>query len=358
MKKFFNILLFLSCVLFFVACEQESMNDQINTEANTSVILTKKQSKALLANGINPITEDLETITLEALGKTMSGIKVGDYFLTNDQINSMAEANYSSLESRLFASTNRVSLPQYGKRTLRVAGVATGVDRLPNKSLTALSQAVSRYNQLGMAKLNMSFSAVSEAEANNGADFFGPLDIIVFVDSDRSIISGGSRALATFPNAGNPGPFVALSADLNDFSLDNITSLVQHELGHTIGMVHADFLTRRTCGNQTALDPVLGDLVGVPNVTEVCNIVGTDDSGNFDNSIMRACGIFVIPNFTNEDVDAFRKLYSEIEIPCAGNDNNNDDDDGGNNNCVPQSEVSDLPQYFIDILISVGLVCP
>jgi len=354
MKKFFNILLFLSCVLFFVACEQESMNDQIDTEANTSVILTKKQSKALLANGISPITEDLETITLEVFGKTMSGVKIGDYFQTNDQINSMAEADHSSVESRLFASTNRISLPQFGKRTLRVAGVGTGIDRLPNKSLSALFQAVSRYNQLGMAKLDMSFTVVTEAEANNGADFFGPLDIVVFVNSNRTILSGGNTGIATFPNAGNPGPFVALSADLNDAALNNITSLIQHELGHTIGMVHADFLTRRTCGNQTPLDPVLGDLVGVPNVTEVCNIVGTDNSGDFDNSIMRACGIFAIPNFTNEDVDAFRKLYSDIEIPCAGNDNN----DNNNNNCTPQSEVSYLPQYFIQILISIGLVCP
>jgi len=138
------------------------------------------------------------------------------------------------------------------------------------------------------------------------------------LDSRGSFV-GNFDGMASFPFDGNSGSFIGFAAVTSDYSLKDNTILVMHELGHTLGMAHSDFLTRRTCPGTPVLDPIIGDLLGLPNATEVCNIARKDPSGNHTISVMQACGFFRWPtvDFTKKDKDAFRILYSQVELPCA-----------------------------------------
>jgi len=367
MKKLILIPLFFSCLMVFYSCEKEQISsvpvpvDTVQAVERGEVvpILKRTQTNALFNAGINPLHGGkIEKTTINLFGKRMTGVLVSDYFFPMKQLDEMAGQDKLGGE-RLFASTNRVTLPANGKRTIRVGGITNGVDRLPAAVNQAVAAAVSKYNQLNLNKLQFQYVGITEAEANAGADANGPIDIIAFVDSDNSFV-GNADGRATFPDAGNTGPFFGLSTNTSNYSLKENTILAMHEIGHTLGMAHADFLTRSTCGNNQPLDPELGDLLGIPAVTEVCNITGTDDSGDFSNSIMRACGFFVFSsaNFTSEDVNAFKKLYSQVDIPCA------DDGPGQNPNCVtlPSFVVNYIINTnginFYNQLIALGIVCP
>jgi len=332
----------------------EQVENISNYEFKGEVVLTRTQTNALVKNGVNPVgAETLEKTSFKLFGERHEGVNVNDIFISNENLDEMTQNN------RLFASTNRVDLPNVGKRILRVGGITNGVDQLSTPLVIALITATAKYNALNMNKLAMVYVPITEAQANAGQDAFGPIDIVAFVDSGNNFV-GNADGRATFPNAGNPGPFFGLSTNTANFSLKNNTILIMHELGHTIGMAHADFLTRGSCGNTAPLDPELGDLAGVANVTEVCNIAGTDDSGNFGGSIMRACGFFGFPtaDFTAEDVDAFTKLYSQIEIPCEGEEI----DEGEFCIELPTSLINQIiasgGEAWLNNLIAAGIICP
>jgi len=369
--------LFLLAILSFgfLACEKDQSNlsdssiekdwtkDQLITSGLTNdVVLTKEQSNALIKSGINALNdEEIPTSKkVKLFGNVYEGYAMNDLFITKGQLDNMTIG--SSDNSLLSASTNRVSLPSSGKRLIRVGAISNGVDALSENLLFAAYSAVLNYQNLNLNKLNFQFVVITEAEANAGTDGDGPIDIIIFVDSQNNFVGNGDGR-ATFPNNGNTGPFFGLSTNTANYSFKNNTILIMHEMGHTLGMAHADFLTRRSCGNTDPLDPELGDLLGVANVTEVCNIAGTDDSGDFLNSIMRACGFFVFPSasFTSEDVSSFTKLYSQVEIPCAGDDNGEEE---GGDDCVVLSQatinyiINVYGINFLNQLIALGYVCP
>jgi len=368
--------LFLLAILCFgfLACEKDQSNlsdnsiekdwpkeELIASGLTNDVVLTKQQSNALIKSGISALNnEHIPTSKkVKLFGNVYDGYTMNDLFITKGQLDNMTLG--SSDNSLLSASTNRVSLPNSGKRLIRVGAIGNGIDGLSENLLFAAYSAVLNYQNLNMNKLNFQFVVITEAEANAGGDQNGPIDIIIFVDSQGNFV-GNFDGMATFPNNGNPGPFFGLSTNTANYSLKNNTILIMHEMGHTLGMAHADFLTRRSCGNTQPLDPELGDLLGVANVNEVCNIAGTDASGDFLNSIMRACGFFVFSSasFTSEDVSSFTKLYSQVEIPCAGDDN----EEEGGEDCVVLSQyvinyvINVYGINFLNQLIALGYVCP
>jgi len=372
MNRLIVNLLFLSSLLFIFACEYDPViiNDNTNlTNSNVEVVLNRAQTNALLASGINPLHgERLEQKTVTLFGKTYEGVAINDYFLTNDQLNKMADENQSN--KRLFASTNRVLVPEVGKRTIRIGGVIDGVDALAPSLLVALNEAIGKYNALNMVKLDLEYNEITEAEAFASLDQGGPFDIIVFQDSDTSFV-GNFDGVATYPIDGNPGDLFGLNPAIANYSPKNITLVMMHEIGHTIGMVHADFLTRRSCGNTDPLDAELGDLLGVPNVTSVCNIAGTDNTGDLVDAVMTACGFFryATADFTEEDADSFRKLYAQVDLPCADDLDNGEDPNDGNPGqdfifCVelPASSIDFIIQVlgidFYQNLVAAGVVCP
>jgi len=348
-------------VILFTSCQKESSNlSEFQSVASTDLLLTKPQVNVLLANGINPLQgEKVTKLSTEIFGQQVDGIATSDYFLSYEQIDDMVQDG-SGKRSKLYATTNRINLPQYGKRTIRVGGVINGIDGLNNQQLLALSSAVRQYNNLFLKKLRFQFVTITEAEANNGRDNRGPIDIIAFTDSrDNFVRDADGRA--TFPANGNPGPFFGIDVNTRNFTLKNNTILIMHEMGHTLGMAHADFRTRRTCGNVQPLDPVLGDLLGVQNVTGVCQIPGTDASGDFENSIMRACGFFVFrsASFTSEDRRAFKRLYAQVESPCDQSPQVN-----VNVNCknLSQANRDYIIRYYgaetLAYYIQIGVICP
>ncbi len=316
MKRVQLIIGLVMSLSLFTNCETESFGDDVSNSQEVNKLLNNGETKALLNNGINPLTGNVEKLSTTLFNRSIEGYKINDYFVDSKQLSMMTNA-LNEGNSKLFATTNRIGLPIKGKRRIRVGAVINGVDKLDRKQSRTVQAAVIKYNQLGMKKLTFRFVEITEQEAINGFDEKGPIDITIFVDSDNSFV-GNADGRAFFPNNRNPGEFIGLNSNTINLGLKNLQLLLMHELGHTIGMAHSDFLTRGTCGNTNPLDPELGDLAGVPNVSSVCNIVGTDSSGNFSNSVMRACGFFIFhtPNFTTEDRKSFRRLYRQVGLPC------------------------------------------
>lgn len=361
-----KVILSLITILFF-ACDTENEsaiepidNSEVFDASNLKVLLTRGETNALIANGVNPfVEENVERKEVSIFGKIINGVSMGDYFFQEDNLTNMVKAyNKSDNLTARFASTNRIALPEVGKRTLRVGSVSDGIDAIPTNLTEPILSAIGQYNLLNMAKLNMQHVQITEAEANAGADENGPIDIILFLDS-RGFFVGNFDGRAFFPDNGNPGFAIGFSASTNNFSVKNNTLLVLHEMGHTLGMAHSDFLTRATCGNTQALDPVLGDLLGISEVTGVCNIAGTDGSGNEFVSVMRSCGFFIWPvgTFTSKDKDAFRVLYSQVELPCE-----TEDSEPLPNNCITNQAALDYiannsSQEEIGKLFQFGFLC-
>jgi len=317
---FATLSIFISCENDYVEIEESTIENKNNVSVeyhNAKVILNRGQTNALFNNGINPLFGGApEKVTANIFGKTLEGIFTGDYFFPYEQLDRMSE--YQKPGKRLFASTNRILLPEVGKRIVRVGAVVDGADALSENLLQAVEDAIDKYNALGMIKLKLEYVEVTEEEANNGADEGGTIDIVTFTDSVGDFV-GDFDGRSTFPDLGNPGPYLGFSTYTSNYNLKDNTLLALHELGHCLGMAHADFLTRKTCGNTQPLDSELGDLLGVPGVSRVCNIAGTDDSGDLTDAVMTACGFFRYPtaNFTAEDARSFTRLYSQVDLPCA-----------------------------------------
>jgi len=393
MKRFIFYSFLLTSLLFIFSCEKDYVEfpetvieassntfegNTGNENHNIKVILTRAQTNALLASGINLFNGEVpEKSTINLFGKKLEGVAINDLFFTYDQLDRMVEDNRSG--KKLFASTNRITLPVAGKRTLRVGGVTDGPNALVSIQRQATINAVGKYNALGMNKLDLNFVDVTNAEAMAATDENGPIDIVVYQDVTIGFV-GNFDGKATFPDQGNPGTSLGLNTNTAGYTLKNNTLLLMHELGHTLGMVHADFRTRTTCGNTDPLDPVLGDLLGIPEITGVCHLTGTDGSGNLDNAVMTACGFFryATADFTTEDANSFRALYAQVDLVCEDgqqNPNNPDYPDYpnnpygeipqvNNNVCVPLPApvvdliVQILGQDFYNLLMSIGIVCP
>ncbi len=315
-------------VLFF-ACDTENEPEIETTDTskeldalNIEPLLTRKETSTLVAQGINPVTENsIERKEVALFGKSIRGLAIGDYFIPKTDLTEMTEAYFSKSngETERYASTNRIRLPKFGRRNIRVGVITNGSDAIPKKLRRSVRQAVFNYNSLNMHKLRMTYVQISEAEANRGRDEGGKIDIVIFLDPTGNFVGNGFDGRAFFPSNGNPGRAVGLGNTTKNYSKKNNTLLIMHELGHTLGMAHSDFLTRATCDNTEPLNPRLGDLAGIPEVNGVCNIAGTDPSGNQFILVMRSCGFFIWPleDFTTKDKDAFRVLYSQVKLPCA-----------------------------------------
>lgn len=347
----------LSSAIFMSSCAKETIETQKDYIQEVDVVLNKAQSGVLFDLGINPLDGNLKKINTTIFGNEIEGFITEDYFVHISQLRKLVKQKSNG--DKLFASTNRIDLPEDGKRTIRVGAIIDGTDALNFAQIISAANAVSQYNALNLKKLRFEFTQITLDQAIAGQDDRGIIDIVIFVDSSDQFV-GNADGRAVFPDGGNPGFAVGLDVNTANYSFKNNTILIMHELGHTLGMAHADFLTRSTCGNTEPLDPVLGDLLGIPQVTEVCNIAGTDNSGDFDDSIMRACGFFVFPvaTFRAEDRAAFKKLYAQVEIPCAQDNDGDVDED-----CLElDSNTIDflIQTYgieFLNQLIAAGILC-
>ena len=143
--------------------------------------------------------------------------------------------------------------------------------------------------------IGLNFS-LSFAASTNG-------DMIVY--NNGAAGGGGS---AGFPSGGNPNKFIQINAATDAFSTNVNEHVICHEMGHSIGFRHSDFMNRSfSCGSGGSEGTAGVGAVGIP---------GTPSSGQSNNSgidaesIMLACfNSGVDGEFSNFDIVALEFLY-------------------------------------------------
>ncbi|NMO17403.1 protease [Pyxidicoccus fallax] len=113
----------------------------------------------------------------------------------------------------------------------------------------------------------------------------------------------GTGGSAGFPSNGRPYGTINIGVGLQSYSLDYNEHLITHELGHTIGLRHADYYNRSISCGGTATNE------GTAGVGAVL-IPGTPSTATPGGSIMNSC----IPldtngEFTSSDITMLNYLY-------------------------------------------------
>ncbi|AXT60365.1 hypothetical protein D1816_08375 [Aquimarina sp. AD10] len=287
------LLMATSFLLILNSCETE---DTINQEEmnTTTIALNETQLNALKLNGITPESNIVEEFKETILGESIEGLLISDNFISYKELDQMIE----NTDQKLFFNKSRITLPKKGKRMITVGVVTSGSQGLDNKQRNAAQTVIHRYKSLNLKKIDFRILI--------GVNNFGNTRPDIVIISSDSFTSGGFDGRARFPENGNPGDLIGINTRTqgSNWPQSELVSLIMHELGHAIGFVHADYKTRRSCipfGLEDA-----GDF----SDNQVDLIPGTNSSGDYINSIMRACNFYAIGDFTAEDKKAMRRAYN------------------------------------------------
>jgi hypothetical protein len=209
----------------------------------------------------------------------------GDILLTTANLSETSVSpNLRIAETEQYRTTNLVkSLP----RTITVS-----VSNLPTVYATATSNAVARYNALG---LTITFQIVSSG---------GNIQVIGFNEGP----SGGYITLGSsgFPtSSGNPYNQIQMNTNAQAYGtnpdVNYLTSVLQHEIGHCIGFRHTDYMNRAfSCGGRRSNEGSAG--IGA------INIPGTPTKADAA-SWMLACSDGTDRTFNPNDKIALNYLY-------------------------------------------------
>ena len=296
MKTFLKKSFLLFASLLFIglqSCEKEDLDTEVTQAALEStytvmdVELSKDQLAALQRNAVIPETNTVTQVKGNEGGVEFDGIYVHDLYIPYEQLNSWIESDVDN--SRLWITQDRVTFPAQGRRNLTIGLLTesvTGIS-LNGTQRNAAITAIQRYNALNMNKIR--YTSIIQG------DIFDVLAADTYIRVGST--SNNADGTASFPFSGNPGRIITLNSRTATFDQNVLTLLVQHEMGHTLGLRHSDFTTRRSCGQS-------GESSSGAEV-----IPGTDASGNITNSIMRACGFGIFGNFQSEDINSLRTAY-------------------------------------------------
>ena len=211
----------------------------------------------------------------------------GDILLTDALLNSTPTQSLMRIaNNEQYRTTNLVTVG-----TSRVINVL--VSNLGPAFVSGADLAISRYNALG---LRMTFQRVTT----------GTPDITILGFNQKA--RGGSITLgsAGFPSAGNPYNTIKMNTNDQAYGanpdINYVGSVIQHEMGHCIGMRHTDYMDRSfSCGGTPTNE-------GASTVGAVL-ILGTP-SGPDAGSWMLACtGPSNPRTFNANDVVALNNLY-------------------------------------------------
>ena len=246
-------------------------------------------------NTPDPNAISCETLTrISALGfsnqnvhKTDAGYLVeDDIVLTDDLLNSVPDQKLVRVaNAEQYRTTNLVrSLPRV--ITVKVSNLGTAF-------VTGADTAIARYNRLGLL---LTFQRITSGTANITIQGFnqGP---------SGGFITLGSSGFPT--SSGNPYNSIMMNTNAQAYGSNPnvlyVGSVIQHEMGHCIGMRHTDYMNRAySCGGSAVNE-------GASNVGAIL-IPGTP-SGPDANSWMLACSNGGNRTFNANDKIALNYLY-------------------------------------------------
>jgi hypothetical protein len=219
--------------------------------------------------------------------KTADGYLVeGDILLSDEVLNSTPDQSLLRIaENEQYRTTNLV------KNLPRV--ITIGVSGLGSAFVQGTDLAISRYNALG---LKMTFQRITSGRPDINIQGFdqGP--------------SGGYITLGSsgFPTkSGNPYGTIQMNTNAQAYGANPavlyVGSVIQHELGHCVGMRHTDYYDRSySCGGAVSNE-------GASNVGAIL-IPGTPSTANAG-SWMLACSNGGDRTFNSNDVVGLNYLY-------------------------------------------------
>jgi hypothetical protein len=264
----------------------------------TGAISSCKKAPSEDANA-NALTQEEKNLVKAAGFNSVWAEKMedGSFLIENDMLLTRAELqelsgskpeyNFIVANNEHYRTTNVVSVPSSGQRTITVR-LGSG---FPSYFSTALDNVVARYNSYN---LRIRFQRVS-----SGGN--------IVISAANLGTSGGGCVLGRasgFPSGGNPSPGFTLSNSSCATSYLNTTNkadeVMAHEIGHCIGFRHTDYATRASCG------PGGGESAGTIGAVHIPG-TPTSVSGSY-NSWMMAC-TNSSPSFSSADVTALNYVY-------------------------------------------------
>jgi hypothetical protein len=253
----------------------------------------KKTSTETLQD--NEISSEIKA-KISALGfgtsnvqKTDDGYLVeGDINLTNELLNSTPDQKLIRIAgNEQYRTTNLVTATT--ARTIKIL-----VSNLGAAFISGTDLAISRYNALG---LKLSFVRITT----------GTPDITILGFNQRP--KGGYITLGSsgFPTNGNPYNTVKMNTNAQAYgtnpNVDYVGSVIQHEVGHCIGMRHTDYYDRSiSCGGSVSNE-------GASTIGAIL-IPGTPSTAtNAAGSWMLACSNGGDRTFNADDIVGLNYLY-------------------------------------------------
>lgn len=255
------------------------------------IVSCKKQSTASLPD---QAISDQTLAQIKALGFSNQNVrKVEDGYLVEDDIVLSDELLNGVNDQKLLRIANT---EQY-----RTTNLVTGLPRTITIKVTNLGTAfvqgadlaISRYNALG---LQIKFQRITSGTASINIKGFnqGP---------SGGFITLGSSGFPT--NSGKPYGTIQMNTNAAAYGsnpdVNYVGSVIQHEIGHCIGMRHTDYMNRAySCGGSAVNE-------GASTVGAI-QIPGTP-SGPDANSWMLACSNGGNRTFNANDIVALNYLY-------------------------------------------------
>ena len=256
--------------------------------AATTLSLSSCQEKANIEvkDQISESTIDqIKALGFTAAGarETADGVVVeGDILLTKEMLASKPEQSLLRVgQDEQYRTTNLVS------RLPRVLTVSVS-SQFPSGYTQAADEAIRRYNALG---LRITMRRITSGTAD--------LPITYSANLGPGVLgqSGG------FPSNGNPAPGFKLAPSvIGARSINNVATIMAHEMGHCIGFRHTDYFNRAySCGGAASNE-------GASTIGAIL-IPGTP-SGADPNSWMLACiGASADRPFNANDQTALNYVY-------------------------------------------------